>query len=184
MSVISALIIYWSGTGNTKKVATTIKSSLGELNIEAKLVTPNDAENEDILQYDLVFLGSPAYEFLPPQPILSFVKQKMKFHRNRGDIKIGSPKLAGKTAVVFCTYSGPHTGINEVIPVGKYLGQFLEHIGFNIAAEWYVVGEFHGQPELSTKGVLGDIRGRPNERDLATVAHDVLMLIDNVRSNC
>ncbi len=78
-------------------------------------------------------------------------------------------KIAGKTAVVFCTYSGPHTGIKEVTPVGDYLGQFFEHIGFDVAAKWYVVGEFNGREDYSTKGKLGDVRGRPNQQDLSQV---------------
>jgi hypothetical protein len=32
--------------------------------------------------------------------------------------------------------------------------------------EWYVVGEFHGRGEYSTRGRLGDIRGRPTADDL------------------
>jgi hypothetical protein len=71
--------------------------------------------------------------------------------------------------VVFCTYSGPHTGIDEAITAGKYMGQFLAHIGLDVMAEWYVVGEFHGRPDHSTEGKLGDIRGRPNEQDLMDI---------------
>ena len=174
-----ALVIYWSGTGNTEKVASAISKSLNNANVEAKLVTVKDAESVDLLQYDLVFIGSPSYEFLPPKPMIDFVKQRMKFHRRRGDIKVKSPKLVGKTAVVFCTYSGPHTGINEALPAGKYLGQFLEHLGFDVADEWYVVGEFHGNLKFSTEGMLGDIRGRPNKEDLEIVDDKVHKLVDN-----
>jgi hypothetical protein len=106
----------------------------------------------------------------------------MKVHREQGDIKLCAPKIAGKTAVVFCTYSGPHTGINEATPVGEYLGQFFEHLGFDVAAKWYVVGEFHGHEDLSTKGKLGDIRGRPNQQDLAEVESNVSKLIKSLRS--
>ncbi|MCX5908895.1 MAG: hypothetical protein NTY64_17400 [Deltaproteobacteria bacterium] len=31
--------------------------------------------------------------------------------------------------LIFCTYSGPQTGINEAIPAGKFAGQFFEHLG-------------------------------------------------------
>jgi hypothetical protein len=50
-------------------------------------------------------------------------------------------------------------------------------LGFTIAGEWYIVGEFHGQEILSTKGVLGDIRGRPDKRDLDLVRRRVKRII-------
>jgi len=65
--------------------------------------------------------------------------------------------------------------------VGKYLGQFLEHLGFDLAGEWYVVGEFHGSEENSTKGRLGDIRGRPNQQDLDKLAGDVKKLLKTIK---
>ena len=104
----------------------------------------------------------------------------MKIHGDRGDIKPCAPKIAGKTAVIFCTYSGPHTGINEATTAGDYMGQFFEHIGFDVAAKWYVVGEFHGNEEMSTRGRLGDIRGRPNSEDLAEVENNVFKLIETI----
>ena len=85
--------------------------------------------------------------------------------------------MPGKIAVVFCTYSGPHTGISEATTAGKYMRQFLEHLGFEVADEWYIVGKFHGWEEANTMGRLGDIRGRPNEEDLSRVHRDVSKLV-------
>ena len=90
----------------------------------------------------------------------------------------GAPKVPGKNALIFCTYSGPHTGIREAIPAGLYAGQYFEHLGFTVLDEWYVVGEFHGSLELSTQGRLGDIRGRPNEDDLRKVKEDSRRLVE------
>jgi flavorubredoxin len=174
---LKALIIYWSATGNTEKVAGSIKTALLQNGITPEVKKINEAADEDLYQYDLVFLGSPSYQFLPPEPIQRFVKQQMKVHNEKGDIKPGAPRIDRKTAVIFCTYSGPHTGIREATPVGEYLGQFFEHIGFEIAAKWYTIGEFHGREDLSTQGKLGDIRGRPNQRDLADVENSVHDLI-------
>jgi flavodoxin len=179
---LKTLVIYWSATGNTDKVAGAIQKALVREGIEPAVKKVSEAGAEELYQYDLVFLGAPSYQFLPPEPVLRFVKQKMKLHAERGDIKPCAPKIAGKTAVVFCTYSGPHTGINEVTPVGEYLGQFFEHLGFDVAAKWYLVGEFHGREELSTRGRLGDIRGRPNQQDLSQVESDVSRLIKTLRS--
>ena len=77
--------------------------------------------------------------------------------------------MPGKNALVFCTYSGPHTGIDEATPAGKTMRQYFEHFGFNVLGEWYVIGEFHGNLANSTLGRLGDIRGKPTAEDLAKI---------------
>ena len=174
------LLVYWSATGNTEKVATAIERALTRAGVKPVVKKVGDAAQEELYSYDLVFLGAPSYSFQPPEPVLRFVKDKMKLHTERGDIKIGAPRVPGKTAVVFCTYSGPHTGIREATPVGDYLGQFFEHLGFEVAARWYVVGEFHKREDLSTKGRLGDIRGRPNQADLAEVESNVAALLKSI----
>jgi flavodoxin len=176
------LVIYWSATGNTEKVANAIQKALVCEGAEIVVKEISEAAEEELYQYDLIFLGSPSYHFLPPEQVLRFVKQKMKLHKKRGDVKPCAPKIAGKVAVVFCTYSGPHTGIKEATPVGEYLGQFFEHLGFDVVAKWYIVGEFHGQEDLSTEGKLGDIRGRPNQQDLFEVESNVSKLINSLRS--
>jgi hypothetical protein len=136
-----------------------------------------EARDEDLYTYEMVFLGAPSFMWQPPTPVQDYIKAKMDYYRKRGDIKLCAPKVPGKKAVVFVTYSGPHTGTNEAVPVGKYLGQFFEHLGFELVAEWYVVGEFHSSEENSTKGRLGDIRGRPNQQDLDNIARDVNELL-------
>lgn len=168
-SQLRTLILYWSATGNTRKVAEAIERGAMNAGSEPVVVPIKDAGDVELHDFDLVFIGCPSYSFLPPEPVLRYVRQKMSHHRDRGDIRPQAPKLPGKKAVVFVTYSGPHTGIAEATPVGAYLGQFLAHLGFDVVDEWYVVGEFHGNEELSTLGCLGDIRGRPNEEDLSRV---------------
>lgn len=38
------------------------------------------------------------------------------------------------------------------------------------------MGEFHGREDLSTKGKLGDIRGKPTDEDLEKVRKDAQQL--------
>jgi hypothetical protein len=47
--------------------------------------------------------------------------------------------------------------------------QYFEHIGFTILNEWYILSEFHGSIENSTKGRMGDIRGKPTFEDLQKI---------------
>lgn len=174
------LIIYWSATGNTEKVALAIRKGLEKENIAPTIKKFGEAEDEEFLDYDLIFAGAPSYAALPPEPVRLFLSTKHKFYMEHGIIKLGAPLIPGKIAVVFCTYSGPHVGINEAIPGVKYMAQFFEHLGFAIRGEWYIVGEFHGRPEFSTKGRLGDIRGRPNEQDLARVENDASTVANSI----
>lgn len=176
----NSLIIYWSGTGNTEKVANAIRKGMERVGLKPTIKRIEDAKSEELLDYDFVCLGSPSHMFLPAEPVLRFIREKITDYAKRGFIKPCAPKVPGKYAVVFCTYSGPHTGIDEAIPAGKHMRQFLEHIGFEVIAEWYVVGEFHGNELLSTKGKLGNIKGRPNTQDLACVEEDTVKIANKL----
>jgi len=168
----TALIIYWSKTGNTEKVANAIKQGLEEVKIQVAVKKPEEAEALDYFDYDLVCVGAPSYSWHLPEPMTNFLKKKFAEYRQKGKIKPSAPKIPGKNALVFVTYSGPHTGIDEAIPVGKDIRQFFEHIGFNIIDEWYVLSEFHGSLENSTIGRLGDIRGKPTAEQLQVIKDD------------
>ncbi len=179
---MNALVIFWSGTGNTKRVAETIHNTLQSSGVISSLKRIEEVKDGDLFKYDLVFMGSPSFMWQPPAAILEYVKAKMDHYRKAGAVKLCAPEVPGKKAVLFVTYSGPHTGLNEAVPVGKYLGQFFEHLGFGIAGEWYIVGEFHNSEENSTRGRLGDIRGRPNQQDLENIAGDVKSLLKTLKS--
>jgi len=177
---MKAAIVYWSKTGNTEKVALAITEGLEEAGVEVLLTRAEEADDVDFFDHDLVCLGFPTYQWHPPEPMVAFIKRKFSEYREGGRVKLGTPKVPGKNALIFCTYSGPHTGINEAIPAGKYVGQFFEHLGFTVLDEWYVLGEYHGSEERSTKGRMGDIRGRPNEEDLRKVKQDVSHLLKHL----
>lgn len=175
-----AAIIYWSKTGNTEKVAFAIKEALEASGVNVLLKRTDEAEDIDFCDYDLTCVGFPTHQWRPPEPVGVFVRSKFDEYRKQGRIKLGAPKVPGKNALIFCTYSGPHTGINEAIPAGKYVGQFFEHLGFTVLDEWYIVGEYHGSEERSTRGRMGDIRGRPSEEDLGKVKQDVMHLLQRL----
>jgi flavodoxin len=177
---MKAIIIYWSKTGNTEKVALAIQESLQEMGTNVSLKKVEDAGEIDFFAYDLICLGFPSYRWRPPKSVDEFLNSTFRTHRKEGRVKVSAPKLSDKNALIFCTYSGPHSGIREAIPAGLYAGQFFEHIGFTVLDELYVVGEFHGSLEESTKGKLGDIRGRPNAEDLSKVKADVKKLANKM----
>ena len=169
ISLKTALIVYWSSSGNTEKVAYAIREGLEGAGLKVDLKKPQESDATDFFDYDLVCVGSPSIEWQPAKPMADFLKAKLNFYRSKGKIKPCAPIVKGKSALVFCTYSGPHTGIDEATPAGKTMRQYLEHFGFNIVAEWYVPSEFHGREDLSTQGRLGDIRGKPTTEELAKI---------------
>ena len=164
----NALILYCSFTGNTEKVAQAIDAGLSAGGLETTLLKFKDAEDVDYFDYDLVCVGAPSYSWCVPQPFNDFLKKKFLHYRDAGKIKPSSPRI-GKSALVFCTYSGPHTGIDEALPVGLYMAQFFDHLGFDVMDKWYVLSEFIGSLENSTLGRMGDIRGLPSAKDLEEI---------------
>ena len=173
---MEAAVIYWSKTGNTQKAACAIRDGLEAGGAEVQLRKVEEADEVEYFHYDLVCIGFPSYQWAPPQAMVTFLKGKHRQYARQGRVQVNAPPVEDTQALIFCTYSGPHTGLKEAIPAGKYAAQFFDHLGFEIVGEWYVVGEFHGSEEKSTRGRLGDIRGRPNEADLRNVRQDATRL--------
>jgi flavodoxin len=171
-----ALNLFYTTTKNTAKVAEQIESVLRKEghSVDSIKITA-ETDDVDILNYDFVFVGSGVYAWLPGKPLQDLFTKLRKSYVQAGEIKPASPKRMDKKAVIYCTYGGVHTGIREAIPAVKYMGQLFDHLGFMILDEWYVIGEYHPESmrEMSQKGRLGDIRGRPNDQDLQDVEHKV-----------
>ncbi|UCF92111.1 MAG: flavodoxin family protein [Desulfobacterales bacterium] len=173
---MNVLNLYFSSTGNTEKVALRIQDTIQELGHQVKTIkiTRKDTKVE-ILQYDFVFVGSGVYGQLPGQPLMGLFRALLQNYVRNGDIKPAAPRRPSAKTVVYCTYGGAHTGVNEAIPAVKYMGQLFDHLGYSIVAEWYIVGEYKTDNlrSHSITGRLGDIRDRPNAEDLRDVAEKV-----------
>lgn len=176
-SLIKVLNLYFSATGNTKKVAKRIEETLLQIGYNVNTIAVTKDTEVEILEYDFIFMGSGVYTWMPGKALVEFIgKQREKYRDD--EIKPASPRRAGKKAVIYCTFGGGHTGANEATPALKYMGQLFDHLGYDILAEWYIVGEFHGKlAHLSDVGRLGDIHGRPNEADLREVAEKVIGIL-------
>jgi len=57
-----ALLIYWSKTGNTEKVALAIEEGLESAGLNVLMKRIEEAEGVDFLEYDLVCIDSPTYQ--------------------------------------------------------------------------------------------------------------------------
>jgi hypothetical protein len=173
---MNVLNLYFTSTGNTEKVAVSIGETAQDLGhkVDTVKITTKDIDI-DILGYEFVFVGSGVYALLPGQPLIELFRGLLRKYGRDGEIQLAAPRRPSAKTVVYCTYGGAHTGVNEAIPTVKYLGQLFDHLGYTIVAEWYIVGEYNLERfrEHSIVGRLGDIRGRPNEEDLQQVAEKV-----------
>jgi hypothetical protein len=170
------LNLYFSSTGNTEKVAQRISDTAAKLGHEIDTVKVAGDQDLDLLRYDFIFMGSGVYQWLPGKGLQEFIGARLSHYAAAEEIKLGAPRRGHKKGVIYCTYGGAHTGVNEAIPAVKYLGQLLDHLGYEVVAEWYVIGEYPGKgrlKEYSVGGRLGNIEGRPNEADLKDVAERV-----------
>jgi hypothetical protein len=129
----------------------------------------------DVLQYNFVFVGSGVYGQLPGKALMELFREHIQKYAKSGEVKPAAPRRPGAYCVVYCTYGGAHTAVNEAIPAVKYMGQLFDHLGYTILGEWYVVGEYKTERlrEMSVSGRLGDIRGRPNDQDLKDIEEKV-----------
>ena len=129
----------------------------------------------DILSYDFVFVGSGVYGQLPGKALMDFSRESIQRYAGAGEIRPAAPRRQSAYCIVYCTYGGGHTGVNEAVPAVKFMGQLFDHLGYTILAEWYVIGEYKTERlrQMSVSGRLGDIRGRPNEQDLQEIEEKV-----------
>ena len=172
----NALIIYFSKTGNTEKVAQAIKSGLEKASMKVTIKKVTEADQEDFYNYDLVCFGSPVEHSLPPPPVFDFLKKMGMDYRKQKEVTLPVATHINKNCLVFCTFSGPHCGVDEALPVGKYIRQFFEHLGFEVRSEWYEVGEFYGFDRANELGKMGNLVGRPNKEDLAAIELKTIQL--------
>ena len=179
-----ALIIYYSVTGNTEKVALAIQKGVRKGGLEPTIKKISEAYKEELYNYDLVCFGTSVLHAFVPPPVNRFIRKKMGDYGGKGkryEIRVPTPKIPGKNALVFVTFSGPHIGLEEALPAGKYTRAFFGHLGFEVKREWYVVGEFHGWKVGSTRGLFGDIRGRPNAGDLTRIEEKTIKLVKSLK---
>lgn len=96
------LIIYYSRTGNVKKMANAIEEVIREEGVDVLIKEVKDTRVEELLEYDGIIIGSPTYYGLPAGEIKRFLDDSVRFHG----------KLEGKVGGAFAS-SGGIAGGNE-----------------------------------------------------------------------
>ena len=96
------LVIYYSRTGNTKKMAELVLEGIKKEGVDAQLKDVKDVEANELLQYEGIVIGSPTYYGTMAAEIKKLLDDSVKFHG----------KLEGKVGAAFAS-SANVAGGNE-----------------------------------------------------------------------
>lgn len=91
-------IVYFSGTGNTKFVAKTIKKELEKYNKEVDLINI-EKDNINSKDYSSIIIGGPVYVDRYPEILIKYIEEKLKTFK--GKCMLFSTQASEKEAIVF-----------------------------------------------------------------------------------
>lgn len=97
-----ALVVYYSRSGNTRKMAELITEGIAKSGVEAEAKDVKDVAVDSLLKYDCLVLGSPTYYGTMSAEIKKLLDDSVKFHG----------KLEGKIGGAFAS-SANIAGGNE-----------------------------------------------------------------------
>jgi len=189
------LIIYASHSGNTQKVALRIQSTFEKNGWSCDMFKVRRTA-EDILRppinlddYDFLCVGSGLDNHLPYSEIRLVIRKL----QNGWDPRLGLPKGEeftyieeplvyikrddpanvhrkitfkpdSKKSAVFITYSGAEFGPKEAVPSMQLIALDIDHLKFECIGQFCCPGRYLNHP--TPRFYHGDIRERPNEKDL------------------
>ncbi len=98
------LVVYYSGTGNTRRMADLIARGARELGHEVELVVADEVEMERVKDADAIALGTPDYYTYMAGQIKVFFDRALKIR----------DEIADKPCVCFLSHGGGGGGIKSV----------------------------------------------------------------------
>jgi NAD(P)H dehydrogenase (quinone) len=134
-----ALVIYYSRSGNTRKMAEIFGEAIKKEGVEVSIKDIKAVDPADLLDYQAIIIGSPTYYGLMSAEIKKLLDDSVKFHG----------KLDGKIGAAFST-SANIAGGNETTIVAL-LNAMLIH-GMIIQGDWQ--GDHYGPVAI----------GKPDDR--------------------
>jgi len=115
-SILKAIVIYYSQTGNTKKVAQAIHAGMNNTGEQCDIARLRDVDLQNLADYDLIGLGSPIIHARELPNVTTFIN--------------GIESLDGKHAFAFCTHgASPGFYLSRVVPALIQRGLIV--IGWN-----------------------------------------------------
>ena len=136
---MKSLVVYYSKSGNTEKVAKAIARGS-----EAELKRVEEVNPENIFDYSLICIGTPVHALAPAKPIKKFLKRL--------------PDLSGRKGAGFCTMHAVGDKRTLRIIKEKLEAKNAEFLGgFSCKGLSSIFGDIG--PKIFNKG-------KPNEEDL------------------
>jgi len=83
-----AIVIYYTRSGTTRKMAETITKELQKRKIAVDILTPDQVEVNKLLDYDLIIIGTPTYYGTMAAEIKKLLDDSIRLH-GRLDGKLG-----------------------------------------------------------------------------------------------
>ncbi len=114
------LVIYFSRTGNTKKMAESVVEGIKNEGLEAVLKEAKGVDSEELLKYDAIAIGSPTYYGTMAAQIKGLFDDSVKFHG----------KLEGKVGAAFASSAnvggGNETTILDILNAMLIHGMIIQ----------------------------------------------------------
>jgi flavodoxin/NAD-dependent dihydropyrimidine dehydrogenase PreA subunit len=139
---MKSAVIYFSQTGNTKRVAEAIQSGIALVTKQCGIFKLKETKPADLPRYDLIGLGCPVFAYREPANVRAFVESL--------------PSLRGKHGFVFATH-------------GTVLGKTLATMSWALYQKGVVViGSYHCYADVFVPGIPYPwfTTGHPDETDL------------------
>ncbi len=159
---MKVLVIYFSQTGNTEKIAGAIRDEASSAN-EVDLKKVEDAGSGDIAEYDLVFLGSPIHGGSLAAPVKEWL----------GSIQTGSDlQMAG-----FLTHAAPSYPDQNIAEFSEPIVAVCQEKGITYRGSFDCEGLLAEQLRPKEEGDGTPLSDHPNDEDVANAkgfAKDVL----------
>jgi NAD(P)H dehydrogenase (quinone) len=89
VKMAKVLIIYYSRSGNTKKMAESVSEGISKEGLEVLLKDIKDVTADELLKYDGIVIGSPTYYGTMAAQIKQLLDDSVKFH-GKLDGKVGA----------------------------------------------------------------------------------------------
>ena len=175
MSILKILITFFSNTGNTEKVAKSMKEGLTDYDVD--LIHVNDVDPTTLSSYEIVFLGSGVYASRIDKSILTMIKKAI-------------PELPAKF-VYFCThaslklYQEPFKRITNIIKKHncEIIGEFDcvgENLGIPLETQLAMLERLPEDQREKAKKDRVQNKGRPDEMDIENAKNFAISLVKNL----
>lgn len=149
-------IVYFSQTGNTRRVAEAMSEVFRETGSSVRCVSLEKAAGQDMVSSRLLGVGTPCFSSQAPTPVKRFLR--------------ALPSMKGTQAFVFATSGGASGRVLYDV------ASRLRNRGASVIGGFLARGELHHPAPC----LIGRLTGRPDQEDLASARRFAKSLAEHV----